>query len=106
MAKHVTASYLAEQTGFSARQLTGLARQRRIPGAVQPTGPRGGWRFDETLFWRWWHARAQERKWQPSIGAGRRGGAASSVTVTSSADPLKQKIDARLKEFSRAGLQR
>jgi hypothetical protein len=104
--KHVTAAYLAKQCGFTARWLRARAAHGDIPGAAQPAGSGGGWRFDEALFWRWWARRGENSKWLPSTAAAKHGGVASSVTVRSSDDPLKQKIDARLKEFSRAGLPR
>ncbi len=52
--KYVSAAYLAERTSLTTRWFTGQACEGKIPGAVQPAGPGGAWRFDEDQFWRWW----------------------------------------------------
>lgn len=98
--RHTTAAALAKETGLSARWFTAKAAKGKIPGAYQPAGERGAWRFDPELFWRWWDAqRAREgREWQPSIGAGRPGGDASSVRAVNSGSPLRQ----RLKEWRKS----
>ncbi len=49
--KYVSAAYLSERTSLTARWFTGQACEGRIPGAVQPAGPGGAWRFDEAKFW-------------------------------------------------------
>ena len=90
--KYVSAAYLSERTSLSPRWFTGQACEGRIPGAFQPNGPGGAWRFDEDQFWRWW--RSKERKpWQPSIGRRARntGGAALSGTAAS-ADNLLERL--------------
>src|SRR4029077_5117802 len=46
-------SDLVEGYGFSARYWTKLAASGRIPGAWQPSGPKGSWRFDAGLFVKW-----------------------------------------------------
>ncbi len=58
--KYVSAAYLSECTSLTARWFTGQACEGKIPGAVQPIGPGGAWRFDEDQFWRWWQSK--ERK--------------------------------------------
>ncbi len=55
--RHVSAAHLAQRTGLTARWFTGAACEGKIPGAVQPSGPGGAWRFDEAKFRRWWGAR-------------------------------------------------
>ena len=50
---YVSAAYLAERTSLTTRWFTAKACEGNIPGAVQPSGPRGVWRFDEDKFWRW-----------------------------------------------------
>jgi hypothetical protein len=59
----VKASYLAERTGLTARYFTGKAAEGQIPGAHQPSGPGGAWRFNEQKFWKWWAKK--ERKPDP-----------------------------------------
>src|SRR4051812_28439222 len=97
--RHVGAAHLARRTGLSSRWFTGRASQGKIPGAYQPSGEGGAWRFDEELFWRWWDGRAahggrvgEGAGWQPSIGAGRPGGDVSSVKAVTSASPLRQAL--------------
>ncbi len=65
--KYVSAAYLSERTSLTARWFTGQACEGRIPGAVQPAGPGGTWRFDEDQFWRWWGEK-ERTPWYPSIG--------------------------------------
>ena len=48
--KYVSAAYLAERTSLTARWFTRQACEGKIPGAVQPSGPGGAWRFDEARF--------------------------------------------------------
>ncbi len=89
--RHVSATHLAERTGLTARWFTGQACEGRIPGAVQPSGPGGAWRFDEARFWRWWNERGRE-PWQPSIDRRERntGGAALNGTAESAENRLKR----------------
>ena len=63
--KYVSAAYLSERTSLSARWFTGQACEGKIPGAVQPIGPGGAWRFDEDQFWRWWQSK-ERKPWYPS----------------------------------------
>jgi hypothetical protein len=65
--KYVSAAYLAERTSLTTRWFTGQACEGRIPGAVQPAGPGGAWRFDEAQFWVWWSERGRT-PWYPSLG--------------------------------------
>ena len=64
---YVSTAYLAERTSLTARWFTGQACEGRIPGAVQPIGPGGAWRFDEDQFWRWWQSK-ERQPWYPSAG--------------------------------------
>ena len=48
MAKMLTAKDLANHTDLSARYFRLLASRGVIPGAVQPSGRDGAWRFDAT----------------------------------------------------------
>ena len=90
-AKHVSAAYLSERTSLTARWFTGQACEGKIPGAVQPAGPGGAWRFDEAQFWRWWGEK-ERKPWYPSIGRKGRntGGAASRGTVESAENLLER----------------
>ncbi len=65
--KYVSAAYLAERTSLTARWFTGQACEGKIPGAVQPIGPGGAWRFDEDQFWQWWQSK-ERQPWYPSMG--------------------------------------
>ncbi len=58
--KYVSAAYLAERTSLTTHWFTRQACEGKIPGAVQPSGPGGTWRFDEAQFWRWWDERKRE----------------------------------------------
>lgn len=94
-ARYVTAAYLAEKTGFSARWFTAGAAAGNIPGAHQPTGSGGAWRFDERAFWRWWQSRESKPKggtWQASTGGGTSGGAAFGVKAVNSGSRLRQRL--------------
>ena len=64
--KYVSAAYLSERTSLTARWFTGQACEGKIPGAVQPAGPGGAWRFDEAQFWAWWSEKGRE-PWYPPI---------------------------------------
>ncbi len=77
--RHVSAAHLAAWTGLTARYFTGRACEGKIPGAVQPSGPGGAWRFDEARFWVWWKERERE-PWQPSTRGGTFGGHEPSET--------------------------
>ena len=58
--RHVSAAHLAARTGLTSRWFTAAACEGKIPGAVQPSGPRGAWRFDNVKFGRWWRARDKD----------------------------------------------
>jgi len=86
--RHVSAAYLAQRTEFSTHWFTAKAAAGQIPGAYQPSGPGGEWRFDEIEFWRWWNSsRKKEEKWRPSTDAARNGGDASSGKGRITASP-------------------
>ena len=87
--RHVSATHLAARTGLTPRWFTGQACEGRIPGAVQPSGPGGAWRFDETRFWRWWEERERE-PWQPSTNAATFGGHEPSETDDSDGNLLER----------------
>jgi len=44
--RYVSAAHLAKPTGFSRRWLIARAAAGQIPGACQPNGSHGAWRFD------------------------------------------------------------
>ena len=92
--RHVSAAELARRTGFSSRWFTGRAAEGKIPGAYQPAGSRGAWRFDEELFWRWWDERAAKEKaeWRASTGGEKSGGDVSSVKAVNSGSPLRRRL--------------
>ncbi len=91
--RHVTAAHLAARTGLTARYFTGRACEGKIPGAVQPSGPGGAWRFDEARFWVWWNERGRE-PWYPSMGQRVRdtGGAAISASDWEADNRLRKLI--------------
>ena len=95
--RHVSAGHLAVRTGLTARWFTGAACEGRIPGAVQPSGPGGAWRFDEVRFWRWWNERSRE-PWQPSTGAAGNGGLEPSVTVENDGNLLERLLGLSLND--------
>jgi hypothetical protein len=97
--RFVSSTYLAARTGFSARWFTREASKGKIPGACQPNGEKGEWRFDEQRFWQYWRERERGEPWHPSTGAARNGGDVSSVRAVNSGSPLKQ----RLKELRSKG---
>ncbi len=72
--KYVTAKYLADETGLSARYFTRKAAEGIIPGAHQPSGPGGAWRFDLNKFRVWWNASESygNRTWHPSFDSAMR----------------------------------
>ncbi len=87
--RHVSATHLAARTGLTARWFTAQACEGRIPGAVQPSGPGGAWRFNEARFWVWWNERGRE-PWQPSTRGADNGGVVPSGTVGSAENRLKR----------------
>ena len=89
--KYVSATYLAERTSLTARWFTGQACEGKIPGAVQPIGPGGAWRFDEDQFWRWWQSK-ERQPWYPSTGRRVRdaGGDAINATAEESGRRLRK----------------
>ncbi len=88
--KYVSAAYLSERTSLSARWFTGQACEGKIPGAVQPIGPGGAWRFDEDQFWRWWQSK-ERKPWYPSIG--RKGRDAGRAVPSARADDAEQSLE-------------
>ena len=95
--RHVSATHLAARTGLTARWFTGQACEGRIPGAVQPSGPRGAWRFHEAKFWRWWDEREREQ-WQPSTGAAGNGGREPSETAENDGNLLERLLGLSLND--------
>ncbi len=89
--KYVSAAYLSERTSLSPRWFTAAACEGKIPGAVQPIGPGGAWRFDEDQFWQWWQSK-ERKSWYPSIGRKGRdaGRAVPSARVDDAERHLKQ----------------
>ncbi len=90
--KYVSAAYLAERTSLTTRWFTGQACEGKIPGAVQPIGPGGAWRFDEDQFWRWWQSK-ERKPWYPSIGRkGRDAGRAVPCARVEDADSRLERL--------------
>ena len=87
--RHVSAAHLAQQTGLTTRWFTAAACEGRIPGAVQPSGPGGAWRFDEARFWVWWKER-ERQPWQPSTNGENNGGLEPSETAGSDDNLLER----------------
>ncbi len=92
--KYVSAAYLAERTSLTTRWFTRQACEGKIPGAVQPSGPGGAWRFDEDQFWRWWGEK-ERKPWYPRI---RREGR---DTAGAMRHAIKEDSGIRLKKASR-----
>ena len=87
--KYVSAAYLSECTSLTARWFTGQACEGKIPGAVQPAGPGGAWRFDEARLWVWWNERGRE-PWQLSTRGATNGGAEHGATVKNDGNLLER----------------
>jgi hypothetical protein len=92
---HVPASTLARELGFTPKYWSRLASEGKVPGAYQPTGPRGRWLFDQAAVRRWFlkSQRTREECTWASTGGERHIGRALRETVASSERPLKQAID-------------
>jgi excisionase family DNA binding protein len=52
----LTIAEVAQIMRFHPRTISRLARTGQIPGAFQPAGKRGGWRFKRKEFGAWWEA--------------------------------------------------
>lgn len=65
----IRASDLSARYGFTGRYWIKLAAAGRIPGAWQPSGPRGQWVFDRAKFTIWARANGYTRKDVVSVGA-------------------------------------
>lgn len=91
--KPVSASIIAEKFGFTARHWIRLAASGKVPGAYQPSGPRGAWCFDLTVFEKWWRAQCREvASWPAYTNVEKNGGAAPSVRAGNTAEASKQRI--------------
>ncbi len=102
--RYVTARYLAAQTGMSARYFRNLAAQGKLPGAVQPSGPGGAWRFDLQQFNRWWKSKEVKGvKWPASTGAEKSGGDGYSATVFCTGEAYEQRLERLRKSVLDAG---
>jgi hypothetical protein len=97
-AQYVKARDLADMTGFTPRYFTELAATGRIPGAHQPTGTGGAWRFDLSKFREWWNSTESKVSpiWQASTNEGAPIGARYSGKTEFSDSPLKQRVNQRL----------
>src|SRR5205085_9113108 len=75
MQKPLTTKEAADKCRLSERRMIRLAADGRIPGAFQPAGPHGAWRFDAVEFRTWLTGtRAKGDKWHPSTDAAKSGG--------------------------------
>ena len=88
----VTAKQIAVRTGFSVRQVTRLASAGIIPGAHQPCGLHGGWRFSLDKFEAWWSASERRGQQWVSTGEDRSGGRAPSVRDENTGHRLKHRL--------------
>ena len=95
--RHVSASHLAARTGLTPRWFTAAACEGKIPGAVQPSGPGGAWRFDEARFWVWWKERGRE-PWQPSTNEATNGGPEPSAMVENDGNLLERLLGLSLND--------
>jgi hypothetical protein len=104
-ARPIPAKLIAARTGFSVRQITRLASQGKIPGAHQPCGRGGGWRFSLDQFEAWW--KASEPKGQQSwasTGVDRSGGRVPSVQDENTGHRLKHRLKQSLNDVIANGL--
>src|SRR5690606_23944920 len=99
----VSASQIASEFGFTARHWIRQAANGRVPGAYQPSGPKGHWLFDRAVFEKWYRSTVREATWQPSISAARRGGHARNATTRNSGSLSRQEIDQLLRSVSGSG---
>jgi excisionase family DNA binding protein len=58
--KTVPSREVADILGVTIRTVQKYARQGIIPGAFQPRGKRGGWRFRRDMLEAWWAATASQ----------------------------------------------
>jgi phage terminase Nu1 subunit (DNA packaging protein) len=58
--KTVSSRQVADILGVSIRAVQKYARQGIIPGAFQPRGKRGGWRFRRNMLEAWWAEKSAE----------------------------------------------
>ena len=104
MTKHVKASFLVQEYGFTARYWIRLAAQGKIPGARQPSGPGGCWSFDLAAFRRWHNKSVRAvSSWPGYTSAEKHGGAAYSVPAASTGNPSKRDLRASLASVLRNG---
>jgi len=100
------ASEIAARYGFTPRYWIKRAAAGKIPGARQPSGPRGGWLFDGDLFETWWRGlpRQESVAWQTYIDAEQSGGAVSNAMDAVTGAASRRRIEALLNAVLDSGL--
>src|SRR5262249_8255553 len=92
------ASEVARCYGFTSRYWIRLAATGKIPGARQPSGPKGQWLFDADIFAKWWDSKQREVvTWPGYTVEEKSGGAAPSVRVENTAEVYRQQTAQLLK---------
>jgi hypothetical protein len=92
MSEYVSAQYLAERTGFTDRYFRDLAASGKLPGAYQPSGHGGAWRFNLKQFNRWWESR-KVVPWQASTSAAMSSGVSCKDTGKLTDEAFEQRLD-------------
>src|ERR1700730_15248000 len=92
------ASEIARAYGFTSRYWIRLAAAGKIPGAWQPSGPGGGWLFDQAQFVAWREAsKRRVTPWRQSTDAAKGIGPAPNVkgasTGAASRPPIAQLLN-------------
>lgn len=96
--KIVSATYLAELTGTTARHWQKLAADKKLPFAKQPSGAGTAWYFELAGFELWLENNGEMKQWQPSRKFQTSGGEAngrgegSKFAEKTSDTPLIQRI--------------
>ena len=86
----VSAGYLARKTGLTTRYWTQRAIRGEVPGAFQPSGYRGAWRFDLEEFENWWNGTKVLKCPATSTSAAKRGGVESSFVEKNTGEAYKR----------------
>ncbi len=100
---YLSAPQIAKAIGFSRRWVTTMAAAGKIPGAYQPAGPGGEWRFEERAFWVWWQTtlRREGASWRPEPVT--KLAKAPATGVGSSESPLRRRLREWRVNVSRGG---
>ena len=99
----LTITEIVEEYGFSPRYWTRKAASGTLPGACQPSGPKGHWAVEKAPFEAWWWQRQVELQRRAQACQIFTGGAASigagcNVRVANTAAASKQEIERLLSD--------